>query len=98
MTPEKRLYLDSNWEHFDSGVIRAEPQTRVIMFKSPPGQHKFGSVRVVQDGLERVLGGTLWDVFSSEEFPAYGLYTGIVPMGLSCHLRDVEVKLFWEVG
>ena len=69
-----------------------EAQPRVIIIRPPPGKTNFGSVKVVEGGHSQTLGALLWDIFTSRDLRAEGIYTGILPAGYICYLFDAEIK------
>lgn len=36
--------------------------------------------------------GMLWDLFTSKDLPAVGVYTGFIPPGYVCQLLGVELR------
>lgn len=80
----------NNWNLYEFTSLDVSAQPRVIVFRPGPNKTSFGSVRVVEDRPRR---GILWDIFTTNELPAVGLYMGIIPAGFHCHLLVVELKI-----
>lgn len=81
----------NNWTLYDFEMLEMSEQPRVIVFRPGPNKKSLGSVRVVEGSPQR---GILWDVFTSKDSKADGLYTGVIPAGFYCHLLCVEVRIY----
>ncbi|KAF6225039.1 hypothetical protein HO133_010234 [Letharia lupina] len=83
------VQMEPGWTYCYYDVIDPGPLPRVIVFRPPRGEPRFGTVRVVNGDQTSVL----WDVFSEPDLSARSIYMGYFPPACVCHLKDVDTKL-----
>ena len=72
LTPKRNFHLDEKRKRYDFDALEGKIQPRVIVFRAPPGKTSFLSVRILDEGREHMVGGILWDIFSTMDLPAEG--------------------------
>lgn len=96
--PPRALQTSKGWTHCEFEDLPPEAEPRVIVFRPPHNKTSFASVRVMLEGQEHMVGGILWDLFTTDNVSADGVYTGVVPPGYTCYFLAVEVKVIRHRG
>lgn len=84
--------MEEDWNCHDFDVLGTSAQSRIIVFRTPPGKTSFGSVRVLEDRHRGVA--KLWDIITSRDLPAEEVFMGLIPARYACILLGVELQIF----